>query len=185
MKYRSLVQLVMIAGLFVGACSDKRRSSGNGNGAATPEQQVRAAVADMIRLLESGEHRELIETYANPEEFKKLSPEEFDKLIEGFGGKKSKALLEELEKIDIHSVACKINEDRTEAAFEHERFAKEGMWFRKIDGKWYLRGRRPRPRAEEASPAPMPMPKRPMERPAAQPLTPDTVRPLRDDIDRR
>ena len=105
--------------------------------ADAPEASLKAALADMSRLLTSKNYKELITTYAEPKDLERIQKDEggLDKLAEAFGKDKAERLLKLVDQ--VKGTAPTFNDDRTEATFKAAEESRP-LKLKRIDKRWYL-----------------------------------------------
>lgn len=98
---------------------------------------LQAAIAEMLDLLQQGEHVRLIETYATPADLKRMTDggETVAQIADEFARKKAVELRQGLEK--AANMEPRYNADRTEAVFDGPGFGKP-IRLQRIADRWYL-----------------------------------------------
>ncbi|MBK8980121.1 MAG: hypothetical protein IPM29_29830 [Planctomycetes bacterium] len=97
-----------------------------------------AALADMIALLDRGEHRALIETYADPEFVRREKERgQLDQLIADFADSdKPRALHAAL--VTVQRAAIEVAPEQDEVVHRDEDLPQGRIRFSYLDGRWYL-----------------------------------------------
>lgn len=105
-----------------------------------PRLKIATAIEDGIRLLEANEHKQFIETYAHPDDLKKiLDDKSIDELVKQFKGRNADQLLKVLQL--IRRKMPKTSEDGEKAVFklDGDVLPSKEIRFEKSGGLWYIR----------------------------------------------
>ncbi|MBN2077834.1 MAG: hypothetical protein JW838_02640 [Spirochaetes bacterium] len=98
-------------------------------------KEVKAAVADMVALLEAGKYRDFMEKYAPPKVVREMKQSgEFEMAVRGFEEDKSQDLLKHLRM----AAAMEPTVDDAGAVKYADQSWRKPLVFTKIDGRWYL-----------------------------------------------
>jgi hypothetical protein len=109
-----------------------------------PGKDLDAALGHIIRLLEGGEIKTFIETYAHPDDLKKIQEREsIDKLVEGFKKEKAEKLLVLFKALKGTKPELK-DEGKTATyqvpeAVKGEDAPKRPLVFVLVGDRWYIR----------------------------------------------
>lgn len=124
----------------VGWLASAAPAPGFGEPGKDPRETLETARVEMIRLLEAEDYKGLIETFAHPEDLKKiLDKRSIDEVAKNFkeNGKGAK-LLKALKSIE--GKQPEINETGDVARFKVDENAPGGgITFAKFEGLWYIR----------------------------------------------
>lgn len=103
---------------------------------------VDGAIAEMVNLLRDGKHLEFLQTYADPDDVKKITASggTVEALAEQFAKQHAGELLAILR--SLQGQAATVSEDGTEATYklpEGQQPSRGTIQFRRLDQRWYLR----------------------------------------------
>lgn len=102
--------------------------------AKSPEQESKAAIKDMISLLESGKAREFMDQYANPGMVKTMKAAGmYDRAVSNISKNRMQAMVKSLK--SMLESKPEISKDGMTAVYKDGR---RKVTFKKIENRWYL-----------------------------------------------
>lgn len=133
-----LVSLLSLGAPLVSAADDATSNE-------SPGKDLDGAFTHIIRLLETGEIKAFIETYAHPDDLRKIQEKEsIDKLVEGFKKEKAEKLLVLFKA--LKGAKPELTDDGKTATYQIPKEAEGGediprkpLVFARVGDRWYIR----------------------------------------------
>lgn len=126
--------------LFLHAAGDERGTCGAfARASGTPQLTPQAAIEDLRRLLQAGDHVTLLETYMAPADKERILAEggTIAKFAEGFAAEKAERMLEIVELCAKTDPV--MSEDGALATWEFD--GSRPLKLQRVDGRWYVKNR--------------------------------------------
>ena len=136
--------LILALGLSVIACSKMDAAEKPGTTiakkaqAANEEAEVKAALTEIVALLEKGDAKGMMDKFYAPEALERMkSAGYYDRAVEGMvTGPRAGRMIQRYK--DAMAQTPEWNADKTEATFQPTEEGRPPLRLRKQDGRWYL-----------------------------------------------